>query len=139
MEHCRGDALPSIDKLTEAIRYELQNHFKPALLARMTVIPFLPLDSEVLNSIVKIKLDKIGNRLQKTQALDFDYDERVIEQITARCSDRESGARNIDHIVNKTLLPMISSQILKHIGDEKTFSSLQLGINDNSEFDVQLS
>jgi len=139
MEHCRGDALPSIDKLTEAIRYELQNHFKPALLARMTVIPFLPLNSEVLNSIVKIKLDKIGKRLQQNQSLDFDYDDRVIEQITARCSDIESGARNIDHIVNKTLLPLISSRILKHIGDEKAFSSLQLSINDNSEFDVLLS
>ncbi len=139
MEHCRSDALPSIDKLTEAIRYELQNHFKPALLARMTVIPFLPLNSEVMNSIVKIKLDKVGKRLQQNQSLDFEYDERVIEQITARCNDKESGARNIDHIVNKTLLPLISSQILRHIGDEKAFGSLQLSINDNSEFDVRLS
>ena len=104
----------------------------------MTIIPFLPLGSEVLNSIVRIKLDKVGRRLEQNQSLEFVYDDKVVEQITARCQDRESGARNIDHIVNKTLLPLISTEILSHIGEEKSFSKLQLEIDDKGEFNVEL-
>ncbi|MFT5400739.1 MAG: type VI secretion system protein VasG, partial [Gammaproteobacteria bacterium] len=139
MELCEGDSMPSVDTLTEAIRGELQAHFKPALLARMTVIPFFPLKGEVLHSIVKLKLDKVGKRLKQNQALDFDYDDAVVEQIASRCKDIESGARNIDHIVNKTLLPLISTSILSNIGSESDFKNLQLRITGNSEFDVQLS
>jgi type VI secretion system protein VasG len=139
MEKCEGDVIPPIDELTEAIRDELNAHFKPALLARMTIIPFLPLGAEVLNSIVRIKLDKVGRRLQQNQSLEFHYDDKVVEQITARCHDRESGARNIDHIVNKTLLPLISTEILSHIGSEKSFSKLQLSIDDNGEFGVEMT
>jgi type VI secretion system protein VasG len=139
MEQCEGDTMPSVEDLTEAIRGELQAHFKPALLARMTIIPFFPLKGEVLNSIVKLKLDKVGKRLKKNQALEFDFDEAVIDQIASCCKDIESGARNIDHIVNKTLLPLISTQILSNIGDETEFSSLQLRISDKSEFEVSVS
>jgi len=139
MSMCEGDTMPSVEDLTEAIRGELQDHFKPALLARMTIIPFFPLKGEVLNSIVRLKLNKVGKRLKQNQALDFDYDDTVVEQIASRCKDIESGARNIDHIVNKTLLPLISTQILSNIGDETEFTNLQLRINDKGEFDAHLS
>ena len=139
MDKCTGDTWPDIEQLTEAIRIELQNHFKPALLARMTIIPFYPLKPEVMNSIVKIKLDKVGKRLKQNQALVFDYDDTVVAQITSRCHDVESGARNIDHIVNKTLLPLISTRILSNIGNETEFTNLQLRIGDNGEFEVSLS
>tara|TARA_B110000027_G_C15880275_1_gene195096 strand:- start:97 stop:516 length:420 start_codon:yes stop_codon:yes gene_type:complete len=139
MELCEGDAMPSVETLTEAIRSELQSHFKPALLARMTIIPFFPLKGEVLNSIVKLKLDKVGKRLKKNQALNFQYDETVVDQIAARCKDIESGARNIDHIVNKSLLPLISTYILSNIGNETEFANLKLHINDKLEFEVSVS
>ncbi len=139
MERCEGDSMPSAEDLIESIRGELQAHFKPALLARMTVIPFFPLKGEVLGSIVKLKLDKVGKRLRQNQALDFDYDDQVVEQIAARCKDIESGARNIDHIVNKTLLPLISTQILGAIGEETDYSGLRLSMNDKREFDARLT
>ena len=139
MEMCEGETMPTVEALTEAIRGQLQDHFKPALLARMTIIPFFPLKGEVLNSIVRLKLNKVGKRLKQNQALDFDYDDTVVDQIAARCTDIESGARNIDHIVNKTLLPLISTQILSNIGEETEFTNLQLRINDKSGFDAHLS
>ncbi len=139
MDACNQDPMPPVDELTEAIRGELQAHFKPALLARMTIIPFYPLKGEVLNDIVRIKLDKVGKRLKQNQSLEFDYDDTVVEQNAARCKDIESGARNIDHIVNKTLLPLISTKILGSIGDETEYSSLQLRISDKGEFDASMS
>ncbi len=134
MEMCADGKTPTVEELTEAIRPELQSHFKPALLARMTVVPFYPIQGEVLNSIVKIKLDKVGKRLKQSQSLDFKFDEEVINQIANRCTDIESGARNIDHIVNRTLLPLISTEILTSIGDENEYTSLQLSIGSKGEF-----
>ncbi len=139
MEMCERDPMPSMEQLTEAIRAQLQAHFKPALLARMTIIPFFPLKGAVLKDIVKLKLKKVAKRLMQNQALDFEYDDAVVDQIAARCTDIESGARNIDHIVNRTLLPMISSEILKHIGDESEYSKLNLSINQDGAFEVDLS
>ena len=134
MEMCADGKTPSVEELTEAIRSELQAHFKPALLGRMTVVPFYPIQGEVLNSIVKIKLNKIGKRLKQNQSLNFEFDEAVINQIADRCTDIESGARNIDHIVNKTLLPLISTEILTSIGDENEYTNLQLSIGTKGEF-----
>jgi len=134
MKMCEGDTLPSIDELSEAIRPELQAHFKPALLARMTVVPFYPLKGEVLESIVRLKLDKVGKRLRESQSLAFEYNDDVVSQIAARCTDIESGARNIDHIINKTLLPIISTEILGNIGEETDYSRLQLEIGSDGEF-----
>ena len=139
MEMCERDPMPSMEQLTEAIRSQLQAHFKPALLARMTIIPFFPLKGEVLKDIVDLKLKKVAKRLQQNQTLDFEYDDAVVEQIAARCTDIESGARNIDHIVNRTLLPLISSEILKNIGDESEYSKLNLSINHDGAFAVDLS
>ena len=134
MEMCSDGKMPDVEELTEAIRAELQAHFKPALLARMTVVPFFPIQGEVLNSIVKIKLNKVGKRLKQNQSLNFDFNEEVINQIADRCTDIESGARNIDHIVNKTLLPLISTEILTNIGDENDYTNLQLSIGPKGEF-----
>lgn len=128
---------PTADELTEAIRPELQNHFKPALLARMTVVPFFPLIGEPLNSIVKIKLNKIGKRLLSSQSLIFNYSDDVVDHIAARCTDIESGARNIDHIVNKTLLPKISTEILNDIGNETKYTQLNLSVGDTGEFEIK--
>lgn len=134
MEMCTNGATPTVEELTEAIRPELQAHFKPALLARMTIVPFYPIQGEVLNSIVEIKLNKVGKRLKQNQSLNFVYGEDVINQIADRCTDIESGARNIDHIVNKTLLPLISTEILTSIGDENEYKDLHLSIGPKGEF-----
>ena len=137
MKMCEGDTMPSAEALTEAIRPELQAHFKPALLARMTIVPFFPIIGEALNSIVKIKLNKVGKRLLASQALKFEFDDQVVDYIASRCTDIESGARNIDHIVNKTLLPKISTEILNDIGNETEYTQLKLSIGDTGEFEIQ--
>ena len=134
MKMCEGDTLPTIEELTEAFRPELQAPFTAALLARMTVVPFYPLKGVVLESIVRLKLDKVGKRLRESQSLEFEYNDDVVSQIAARCTDIESGARNIDHIINKTLLPIISTEILGNIGEETDYSRLQLEIGSDGEF-----
>jgi type VI secretion system protein VasG len=140
MDLCVGkEALPSVEEVTEAIRPILQNHFKPALLARITIVPFFPLQGEVLHEIVKLKLNKVGKRLKNSQKLQLSYTNDVIETIASRCTDVESGARNIDHIVNKSLLPKISTHILEKMGDADEYSEIQLTIDENGQFKVEFS
>ena len=134
MNECAGDELPDVDKLIEAIRPTLQQHFKPALLGRMQVVPFYPIKGDVLKSIIRSKLDKVGKRLRVSQKLQFEYDDKVVDQIAGRCDDPESGARNIDHIVNRTLLPLISTEILENLGEGNEYRRLELTIGEHGEF-----
>jgi type VI secretion system protein VasG len=128
------DPTPSIEELTEAIRPQLSRHFKPALLARMQIVPFFPLKSDALGGIVRLKLNKVGDRLRGSQKMRFEYTDAVVEQITRRCTEVETGARNIDHIINRTLLPEISTEILQRLGDEEQASALKIDIAEDGSF-----
>jgi len=139
MEACAGDTLPPIEELTEAIRPVLQKHFKPALLARMNIVPFYPIKGEALARVVRIKLDKVVKRLKANRDIELAYDDKVVAQIAARCTDVESGARNVDHIINRTLLPMLSTEILRRTGGEETLSRIQLAISDKGGFEPLFS
>lgn len=128
------DPKPSVEELTEAIRPALSRHFKPALLARMQIVPFFPLRADALSGIVRLKLNKVGNRLRASQKMRFEYTDAVVDQITQRCTEVETGARNIDHIINRTLLPEISTEILQRLGDEQTASALTVDIAADGSF-----
>lgn len=134
MQACAGDEMPSVEELTDAIRPVLQQHFKPALLARMNIVPFYPIKGEALEHVVRIKLDKVVKRLRANRDIEMRYDENVVAQIASRCTDVESGARNVDHIINRTLLPLLSTEILQRTGGEETISQIQLGISDKGAF-----
>jgi type VI secretion system protein VasG len=125
---------PSVEELTEAIRPALSRHFKPALLARMQIVPFFPLRADALSGIVRLKLNKVGTRLRASQKMRFGYTDAVVDQITQRCTEVETGARNIDHIINRTLLPEISTEILQRLGDEQQASSLTVDIAADGSF-----
>ena len=126
---------PSAEQITEAIRPILSKHFKPALLARMQIVPFFPLFGEVLGSIVRLKLDKVVARLWSVHRIRLDYTDDVVTQIAARCTEVETGARAIDHIVNRTLLPEIATEVLSRLADESLPDRLTIGVADSGEFD----
>ncbi len=125
---------PDTGALTEAIRPTLSRHFKPALLARMQIVPFYPLMPDVLGEIVRLKLDKVGKRLRESQKMAFQYSDAVVEAITARCTDVDTGARNIDHIVNRTLLPEIATEIIGRMGDAHAPDSLAVDLDASGAF-----
>ena len=125
---------PGVDGLVEAIRPALSRHFKPALLARMQIVPFYPLRSDALAQIVRLKLDKVGARLKSGQKIAFHYSDAVVDAIVGRCTEVETGARNIDHIVNKTLLPDIATEILSRMHEERQADSIFVAIGPDGNF-----
>ncbi|ANW27250.1 ClpV1 family T6SS ATPase [Vibrio coralliilyticus] len=104
--------------IAEAIRPTLNQHFKPALLARMSVLPFVPLSDEAMTDIIHHKLGKVSERLQSHHKLSLNYDETLVEFVLGNCRLAETGARNIDAVINRQLLPQLSTQLLVHDKDE---------------------
>jgi type VI secretion system protein VasG len=125
---------PDVDTLVEAIRPILSRHFKPALLARMQIVPFYPLQGDTLGMITRLKLDKVRKRLKASQKIALDYDDAVVEAIVDRCTEVETGARNIDHIVNKTLLPDIATEILSRMHEDRQSDRMSVSIGPDGNF-----
>ncbi len=132
-----GPVRPEVDEIMNAIRPALIKHFKPALLGRMTVVPFYPISMDAMKSIVALKLNQIGKRLAESHRMKFGYEPAVVELVSQRCTEVESGARNIDHILNGTLLPLISTEILQRMGTGTLGDSLTVGLTPENNFDLR--
>ena len=103
---------PTPEQLAELVRPVLARQFKPAFLGRLTVVPFYPIDDAVLADIIRLKLERIRARVQDNHQASFDYDEALVAAVLARCTEVDSGARNVDTILNGTLLPEIADSVL---------------------------
>jgi type VI secretion system protein VasG len=131
------DTTPEPDDFVSAIFPELLKTFKPAFLGRLSIIPYYPLRPEVIRSIAKLKLKKIAGRLREHHGATFSYDDAVLDSITQRCSEVDTGARNIDHILTKTLLPSLSIELLARAAQGDSIDSVHVGLTGQHEFTYQ--
>jgi type VI secretion system protein VasG len=133
--YCADPAsLPTADDLVAAIKPELNQIFKPAFLGRLVIIPFLPLGDDSMKAIVRLKLDKIRRRFRETHMVALDYSMEVVDAIADRCTEVESGARNVDNILTNTLLPGLSEQVLRRIADRTPLVSMRIGVASSGQF-----
>jgi len=109
------ETAPSATALVAAIKPELNKVFKPAFLGRMVIIPYFPLGDEVLRQIILLKLNKIKRRIQENHRIALEWDSSLLDAVAARCTEVESGARNVDNILTNTLLPDLARQLLEGI------------------------
>ena len=133
---CSTPVPPDVAELTAGVKPALVQHFKPALNARWTVVPFLTIGPEVMKEIIRLKLDRVGKRLQEAHGIAFAYDAKVVDQIASRCTEVDTGARNVDHVVQATLLPRISTEILLRLTAGEMPRKLSLGIAPDGSFDL---
>ena len=138
-EMTRDGQRPGMDVLVPAIRPILSNWFKPALLARMNIVPFMTLDASAMSGIVRLKLNKMAKQLMNNNRMKFSYSEAVVETIAARCTEVETGARNIDYIVRGTIMPQLSQEILAHMTTGGMPSAVQLDIGADGCFSMKFS
>lgn len=130
-----SDEIP-IEAVTSAIRPMLSEYFKPALLARMNVLPFVSLRPDVLSMIVKLKLNKVKKTLKENNKITLTYSDAVPDQITARCTEVETGARNIDYILNANIFPKISRELLTQMSTGEMPSEIILDVDENDAFKI---
>jgi type VI secretion system protein VasG len=131
MNLCKDpDLKPEPDGLAKALRQPLLKAFPAALLGRLVVIPYYPLSDQMLESIIRLQLSRIANRLAETHKVPFSYDDAVTELIAHRCTDVESGGRMVDAILTQTLLPEISRQFLNRMLDGDPATRVHVGVKD---------
>jgi type VI secretion system protein VasG len=122
------ETMPDPPALAEMLRPELQKHFKPAFLGRLKVVPYFPITDKIMRLIIKLKLDRIAKRMQENRNISFLYDEEMIESIGSRCTEVDSGARNVDHILTNTLLPEMSKEMLSRMATGEQIKEVKVAL-----------
>jgi type VI secretion system protein VasG len=103
----------------------------------MVMIPYMPVRDENLKQIIRLKLAKIQRRIQENHKIDLTYDAAMIDEVAKRCTEVESGARNVDNILTNTLLPDISRQLLSSMAAGESVSRINVGIGADGAFVYQ--
>ena len=128
------ESAPTQEGLVKALKPELNKTFKPAFLGRLVIIPYFPVRDEVLKQIVRLKLGKIQRRLLETHKVTLTHDETVVDEVAKRCTEVESGARNVDNILTNTLLPSISRHILSRMADRQKLDPIHVTLDAEGNF-----
>ncbi len=132
------DTAPDPEPLRDALQPDLLKVFKPAFLGRCNVVIYYPLADEILKKICVLKLRSIGKRVMENYGVPLHFDDSVPETIVSRCKEVESGARNIDNILSRTLLPELSSGILARLAEGQEITRVQVGVDDAGSFRYDL-
>ncbi|MEF9956413.1 MAG: type VI secretion system ATPase TssH [Acinetobacter sp.] len=122
MQACLNQSVeqwPNAEDLIEHLKPSLYKQFKPAFIGRMRIVPYFPLHDDLLVRIIKHKLGKIVARIEKQYATQVQYSDDLIELLLSRCTEVDSGARNVDNILNSTVLPSLATEILVALADHK--------------------
>ncbi|QBE65941.1 type VI secretion system ATPase TssH [Pseudoduganella lutea] len=128
------EELPAPGALEELIRPHLMKQFKPAFLGRLKVVPYYPLADDVLVEIIELKLDRIARRIAVNHKAEFSYDEALVEAVLARCTEVDSGARNVDNILNGTLLPEVAESVLAKMAEGASISKISVSASEEGQF-----
>jgi len=130
---------PEPEGIIEAIKPELNKAFKPALLGRMVTVPYYPISDEILRLIIKLQLKKIKQRIADNHGAQFSYDDAVIETVAKRCTDVDSGARNVYNILTGTMLPDMSGEVLNRMASGEGIQNVHVGVDGNENFVYQIT
>ena len=133
------DTAPTPQKIVETIKPGLDKVFKPAFLGRMSIVPYYPISESVMKLIIKLQLGRIGKRLMENHGATFGWDEAVVDEIGSRCKEVESGARNVDSILTKTVLPDLSGEFLARMAEGASISKVHVRVGEGGKFAYDIS
>jgi type VI secretion system protein VasG len=133
------ETCPAPDALAQAIAPELRKIFKPALLGRLIVVPYYPIGDSSLRRIIELKLGKIRDRLAESHHVPFTYSPELVAEVAKRCTEVESGARNVDHILTGTLLPEISRELLARMAEGQKLTKVHVDVDSKGAFAYQIT
>ena len=133
------EALPDADALAEVLRPTLYKTFKPAFVGRTKVVPYYPLNDDVLAEVIKLKLDRIAARVKANHQADLAYDDALIDTVLARCTEVDTGARAVDHILNGSLLPEVADSVLARMAEGRPIQKIKVSAGKDGQFKFKVS
>jgi type VI secretion system protein VasG len=129
MDACEGGKMPDVRALDQELHRELVDHFPPAFLGRLIVVPYYSIADSVMREIIRLQLRRIQSRLETNHRARLTYDEGLVDAIRSRCTEVDSGARNVEHILTRTLLPEISREVLARLAASQPLSSVHMTVD----------
>jgi type VI secretion system protein VasG len=140
------DTTPSPEGLAEAVRPDLLAAksergvpvFKQAFLGRLIVVPYYPVSDAAMRQIIRLQLGRIGRRMRENHGAEFSYADSLVDCIAGRCREVESGARNVDHILTRTLLPEISQEVLARMAAGRSLARVHVTVDEAGGFRYEL-
>jgi type VI secretion system protein VasG len=132
------DTMPDPDGFVQAVFPELLKTFKPAFLGRVTVVPFYPLSDEVMRKIIRLKLGKVAKRVQEHYRASFQYTPQLVDAIAMRCTEVDTGARNVDHILTRSLLPQMAAEFLARLAEGKPIVAVEISAGGDGSFQYKI-
>ncbi len=126
------ETMPDTAGMVKALKPELDKIFKPAFLGRLMIIPYFPVRDEALKQIIRLKLGKIQRRIAESHRICLDYDDLLLNEVAGRCTEVESGARNVDNILSNTMLPDLSRQVLSQLAEGKASNRVVVSVKDGA-------
>ena len=136
---CSGEHSVDSLQLCAAIRSDLLGHFQPALLGRCRVVPFLALGQDALERVVRLKTDRIAQRITDAHGMGCVFSEAAVKAISEGCTVRESGARDIDTVLEQQILPCISRCLLERLGEDDLIdAAIGIDCDDEGTFRIVL-
>lgn len=131
---CEGGRRPDTETLVNQLRPVLMKQFSPAFLGRLVIVPYYPLGDEQIKSIVTLKLTKLAQRFARNHKAEFTWDPAVAQAITERCTEVDSGARNVDHILTHAVMPELARQVLERISMSDVFTGVHMELSEQGKF-----
>lgn len=135
VQEAGGDVTTSM--LMQAIRPQLIDHFQPALLARFQTVVYRPLSVEAMATIVRMKLDKVAQRVERKFGLPLICDDALIDELVRACQLPDSGARNIDSLLDQQILPVLSRELLIRAAQDTKAPAIRLSYSDEGGIGVE--
>ncbi len=128
------ETTPTPEGLVKALKPELNKIFKPAFLGRMVIVPYFPIRDEAMKQIIELKLSKIKRRLMENHKIELVYDAALLDAVASRCTEVESGARNVDNVLTNSMLPDVSRLLLTQMAEGHRITKLQVGVGADGSF-----
>ncbi len=133
------ETAPDAAGLADALMPELMKHFKPAFLGRVNLVPYFPLSPEIIRQIVEMQLGRVARRVRESYGAKFAWDKSLVDVIAARCTETSSGARNVEKILSRTLLPELSAEVLSRLAEGATISAITVGVDAAGSFQYAIA
>jgi type VI secretion system protein VasG len=133
------DTMPEPEGMVEALRPDLLKAFPPALLGRMIVVPYYPITDDVMKQIIRLQLGRIAKRMKENHKAAFTYGDDLVANIASRCTEVDSGARNVDAILTRTLLPEMSQEFLTRMAAGEAISKAHVSVDEAGAFRYAIS
>ncbi|MDP9664671.1 UNVERIFIED_ORG: type VI secretion system protein VasG [Pseudomonas cremoricolorata] len=140
MRTCLGaDQVPAPAQLVDDLRDQLNGVFKPAFLGRLSIVPYYPVQDAILERIVGLKLERIRQRFERNHQAQLHFSPALVPAIAARCTEVDSGARNIDNILSGSLMPELAEQVLARMAADQPITSLRIDLDEAGSFAYSLA